>query len=433
MDRVLIRNLLSMTAWQAGNYLIPLITLPYLARILDVRAFGQLGLSVAVVAYCLLLSDWGFNLSATREIARHHDDPARISSIFWNTMAAKTCLAIVSLAFLSVAVTAVPALREIWPVLLAAWLAVPSAILTANWFLQGMEKMGSFAIASILGRAAMIPLTFLLVRSPSDVWIAAALQAGGGLVGGLISTWLIGRLRLVGPPDISFAGIRAQMSSGWLLFLTSAAVNLYTTTNTVILGMVAGPVAVGFFSGADRIRTAAQATTSPISQVVFPRLSHLMNRDRSLGLKLARSLLLAQGAITLLISTLLFLNAETLVQIILGPGYFASVSVLRWLAWLPFIVGLNNVFALNVLVAIGHDALVSNILVVIAPLSLIAVVLAATYAGSNGVAATAVIVEIVVTVAALIAVLVLRIPLFSTSPSKGPARVLHGPSNRSVS
>lgn len=413
MDRALIRNLASMFGWQAANYLMPLVTLPYLARVLDVQAFGQLNLAIAIVAYCLLLSDWGFNLSATREISRYRDAAEKVSSIFWSTIAAKTCLGLISLVLLGAVVAAFPTLRTIWPVLLAAWLAVPASILTANWFLQGMEKMGSFAVASILGRAATVPLVLLLVRSPSDVWIAAALQGVGGMAGAVVSLLIVRRMKVIARPRISLADVKAQISSGWHLFLSTAAVSLYTTTNTVALGVMAGPIAVGLFSGADKIKTAAQGAISPISQAVFPRISRIMHHDQDQGLRFARWLLLAQGGITLVISLSLFLLADRLVSVVMGPGYEDAVPVLRWLACLPFIVSLSNVLGVQILLSLGHNRLFSRILLSAAPLSLGLIGPLVWTMGAEGAAVTAVIVEVFVTVTMAGAIAWLKIPVLA--------------------
>src|ERR1700751_1033012 len=113
-----------MYVWQGANYLLPLITLPYLARVLTPAGYGTLGFAGGVVAYLVLLTGWGFGLSATQQIAAGRDDPALVNAVFWNTMAAKALLAVASLAILAVAVFAIPDLRTHALVLFLTWLQV---------------------------------------------------------------------------------------------------------------------------------------------------------------------------------------------------------------------------------------------------------------------------------------------------------------------
>ena len=91
------RNFVAMVMWQAGTYLVPLLTFPYLTRTLGVEAYGALGIGMAVSAYALIWTDWGFNLSASRAIAQMRQDREAVTTLFWNTLTAKAILALVSL------------------------------------------------------------------------------------------------------------------------------------------------------------------------------------------------------------------------------------------------------------------------------------------------------------------------------------------------
>lgn len=399
----LFRNIVSMLIWQGGNYLVPLVTLPYLSRVLGVDTFGHVAFAYAVVAYFVMITEWGFSLSSSRLISRNADDRAEVTRIFWNTLNAKLMIGGVSLIVLYSVAALVPDLRAIFPLILAASLAVIANMITVNWCLQGLERLDFFAAGSLIGKVATVPLILLLVKGPEDAWLSITLQTGGLVFSGLLSVILLARMKVIGPWARSFAGAIGQITGGWYVFLSSAAVNLYTTTNLVILGALTTPAGVGQYSGADRLKTAAQGVISPVSNAIYPRVSRLMQNDHRDAYPFLRKLLLIQGCVTFLISLMLFLLAPWLIELILGADFLPATPIMRWLAWLPFLIGLGNVLGLQVLLQTGHQALFSRIIISAVPISLCIIFPAVMAWGPIGAAIASVATETYVTAAMAIA------------------------------
>jgi O-antigen/teichoic acid export membrane protein len=125
LRNVLFRNTLMLTVSQASAYVVPLVITPYLARVLGVEQYGLLGIASNIIANLLTFTDWGFSLSATREVARNAHDPIALREIFWDTMAAKGLLGLASL----VAVVVIMPGLFIVPVVEAALLVQAEALL----------------------------------------------------------------------------------------------------------------------------------------------------------------------------------------------------------------------------------------------------------------------------------------------------------------
>lgn len=398
----MIRNLAAMVAWQGANYVLPLITLPYLARVLGPDAFGVLGFANGVIAYFVLLTNWGFSLSATQQIAAMRDDPVALNEIFWNTLLAKLCLGLFSLVLLVGAIMVVPGLRPYLAVLLIAWLQVAGSILTADWFLQGMERMGRFAAAGILGKAVATVLIFLLVHGPHDIVAAAGLQGVALVVSGLISLRLAVGTKRIGRPAASWRKALRCIAEGREVFLSTAAVSLYANINVLALTAIAGPAQVGIFVGADKIRNAVQGVISPISIVMYPRLSALVTSDGARMLRMVKRLALVQVCLMGALSVGLWFGAPLAVRLLLGPRYADAVPVLEWLAPVPFLVGLSNILGIQLMLPLGFRRDFLICISVPGVLSLAYMPLLALWDGAAGVSIALVVTEFLVNAVAIV-------------------------------
>lgn len=347
------RNIVTLFAWQISVYLVPLVTTPYLARVLGVEQFGVMGVAGSVLGYVSLISDWGFSLSATQQVARNAHRPEVLRRLFWDTLFAKVLLGVVALTCLVAATLLLPALRAMTMVLLAASLQVISGIFSVSWFLLGLEKMGAFAVASLVGRFLSLPMILLLVHGPHDTVIAVAVQGACGLVSVGASLSVAFRAVPLVPARLSLRSSWAQIRSGALLFLSMGAISLYTQTNIVAVGFVAGPVQAGLFSGADRIRKAVQGLSGPISTALYPRINNLVANGPQHALRTMIWLLIGQGLATLMLSVALWLGSGLITRLFLGAGFEAAKPALQWLSAVPALVGINNVFGINMMLPMG--------------------------------------------------------------------------------
>ncbi|WP_024870925.1 flippase [Tolumonas lignilytica] len=412
MNKNLIKNILSLISVQGANYIIPLMTLPYLVRVLGPVGYGGLSFSLAFIQYFVLLSDYGFNLSATKQIAVIKNEKYKVSKLFWNVMTCRCILlafGFLLLIFVSGVFDKINGYRDI---LFYAYFMVLGNVLFPIWLFQGKEKMGMIAIANISAKMLAIPLIFFLVKSNTDANIAALISGCTFVLSGVIALLAIKKYGWIEWVQPSFLGVKQEFKLGWHIFLSTAAISLYTVTTTVILGVIAGPVAVGYFVAADKIRQAAQGLITPISQAIYPRINALMASEPIKAYFLIRKLLIIQGGGTFLLSLSLFLLAKPIILIAYHSSYIPSIIVLKWLAWLPFIIGLSNVFGIQTLLTLGLNFIFSRILIISGIVSLVFIFPLTDRYAQNGAAVTIFITEIFVTAVMLIVILKRKIPIF---------------------
>lgn len=367
-------SIAALGALQAANYLIPLVTLPYLTRVLGVEAFGKYALVLAVMAYFVLLTDYGFSWSATRQIAANRDDHRVVSSIFSSTWSAQWLLALLSALMLVATVTAMPVLQEDATLYLVGFTLVIGNVFLPLWLLQGLERMREVAIIQVTGRIATLPPLFFLVKDSQDVVWAIALAGAGPALAGVLSLYWISHNRLVQWKKPDMFSALAALREGRPLFQSKISISLYTTLTPLVLGAISGTTAVGYFTLADRIRRAAQAMLEPISQAMYPRLSHLYIGDRCAAQSMIRRSAVIIIGISGASSLFVWVMADWLVLLLGGAEFSPAALVLRWLAPLPFIMGLSNILGVQIMLPSGlnrpfngivHAAAIFSLLIVL--------------------------------------------------------------------
>ncbi|MEQ1962910.1 flippase [Xenorhabdus khoisanae] len=412
MDKVILKNIFSLFSIQGMNYIIPLITLPYLVRVLGPAGYGSLGFALALVQYCCLITDYGFNLSATKQIAIHSENKKKVSKLFWNVMTCKIVMATLCIVIINIAILLIPQLSEIKDIINAGLFMVLGNVLFPIWLFQGKEEMGWIALANISARLLAIPLIFIFVTQSNDANIAALITSVTTVIAGIIGLYFVKCQNWITWYKPTLSGLKKTMQEGWHIFISTAAISLYTTSTTVILGFISGPIAVGYFVAADKLRQAVQGLITPISQSFYPRISFTMTKSKTEGYLMISKLLRLQGAGALFLSIAVFSLAPFIINFIYGSNYRDSIPVLMLMAWLPFIIGLSNIFGIQTLLVLGYRAIFSKILIFSGFINIILIIPLTYLYNEIGATISVLLTEIIVTTIMLLVIINKKLPIF---------------------
>jgi PST family polysaccharide transporter len=161
----------------------------------------------------------------------------------------------------------------------------------------------------------------------------------------------------------SVMDVACLLKDGWHMFVSTASISLYTNTNVLLVGLLAGNVEAGYFSVAEKLVRAMSGLISPVSQAIFPHLSALVDESKALALQFIRKSLLMIGLPSLLASLALLLFAQPIAQLVFGHNVASIVPIIRWIAMLPFIIAISNVLGIQTMVTFGMDKQFSGILI----------------------------------------------------------------------
>ncbi|MGY0159570.1 flippase [Edwardsiella tarda] len=414
LDLVIFKNITSLFGIRVAGYIIPLITLPYLVKVLEPIGYGYLSFSIAILQYYILIVNYGFDLSATKKIAQHSNNIEYVSMVFWSVIFLRLVISFVGFLLLVCTINLVPELNKIKLSLIAGYLSVLGAALFPMWLFQGKERLGTVSTIRIILQIISLPLFFIFVNTPNDVWVASLIYTIPQLSISFISFYIIYKRKWVVLRRVKLFEVKNELFDGWHIFISTAAISLYTTTVTVVLGFVSGPYSVAIYTSANKLLQAAQGLYQPISSALYPRISNLMKTNSMLGFSMIRKLFKYQFILTIFISIGLLFFSDFVVHILYGKRYIEAALVLKLLSPIPIIVGCSNILGIQTLLTCGYKKEFSKILILSGVLNIAIIYPLCSMYNAIGAAASVLITEVFVTASMFYVVLNNKIPIWES-------------------
>lgn len=381
-------NTAELGALQIIGYLLPLVTLPYLLRVLGTDNYGLLGLTLAVAGNFGSLADFGFGYTAVRAIASSRQDPARLPIAFSTFVIAKLALALPVWAALIACSYLLPLRPDTASLLRIASPLLPLWALNLGWYFQGLQTLRPSVTWQIAVRLGGLLLLFSIVRRRTDLAAALCVELSMAFASACGSWILVRRLAPVPFRWPSTEAVRQAVLDSAKVFASSLASLLYTNGLTLILGFAASREQVAYYVIAERVNNAIKRLLSPFLQALVPHVSQIQERNRAKALDFLRLLLHRVVLLGLIATLLIAAAAPILISLIGGRAALPALRVL--LAMLPqsLLVAVSNIVGVQTLFAFGLIAQVVRAQFFVGALTVGAAYVAATHFGAIGVAVT---------------------------------------------
>jgi len=349
----LAENFLSLSALQAVNYLLPLITLPYLVRVLGPEKFGLIAFAQAFIAYFIILTNYGFNLSATREISINRDKKEKISEIFNSVMMVKFLLGVLSFFILVLLLIFVPKFRNDWLVYIFTFGMVIGQILFPVWFFQGMERMKYITFLNTIAKLIFTVCIFVFVRQVSDYIYVPLLNSIGFLIAGILSIWIIFKnfkIKFIFP---QLTSIKHEFKEGGYIFISRLSISFYTVSNVFVLGLLTNNTVVGIYSAAEKLITAIKGIVGVILQVMFPYVSKIAKESYSKALNVVNYELKLFVVLVLISCFVGYFLSHNIVFLIFGQKFESSGLIMQILILTIPVITVSAILGQQILLNFG--------------------------------------------------------------------------------
>lgn len=337
---------------QGLNYIFPLVVFPYLGSVLGASGYGKVNFGLSFAQAMVVIIDYGFNLSATKQIAIASNQ-ATIDKVATDTLWAKILLLGVC-TVLTLGLMLIPQYAPYRRTVAIMFPILVGSVCSFFWLYQGLGKIRQVSVVNCACRLVLLPFIFWGVRSSEDVLAAAGLLTLTYLLPSVIIVgWTIYK-RLFRLVPTCWTNVRRALQDSLPLFLSSATSSVYAILFVVILGYFATPDEVGRYSIAEQImRATCVLFLFPTVLVFYPQVSKLFKEDRLAARRLVRRILLGLSGVMIVLGIGLFFGGEWLVEL-LGRDYENTEGIFHIMAFIPMLMVVGGVCGQLGLVACGE-------------------------------------------------------------------------------
>jgi len=336
--------------------LIPLITYPYLIRVLGKETYGLVVFAQAIIGYLVILVGFGFNISATKEVSIHRDNKEKLSEIVSSVLLIKGGLFLISSVILVALIFIIPQVQEYKALFfLTLWMCLYDVIFPM-WYFQGIEQMKYITYITLVSRLTFLGLIFVLIHNPSDYLFLPIINGVGALLAGIISLYIVFQKHHVQFVLQSYSTLKGYFKDSIPIFLSNVSIRLYVSTNKVIVGAFLGMTEVAYYDLAEKVTNVLKIPQGILSQSLFPKISKDKNLDfikRVFKYSLLFNLALFIGVL---------FGGKYIVLLLGGSQMLDAILVLSILALTVPVIAVSNILGIQLLIPFGYNKTFSKVI-----------------------------------------------------------------------
>lgn len=322
-------NGVSLMVFQVAKIVFPLVTLPYLTRILSVEVYGVVTYVKAVMNYMQVFVDFGFVLSGTKDVVQARDNQKKLELVVGDTIMARALLGLVGFVVVAILVLSLPILRENMLFTMLSYTAVFLSVFLFDFLFRGMEVMYIIAVRFVVMKVISTVLTFVLVKNDSNMLLIPILDIVSSLVAVALVLYEVKKMQI----KMKFSNpknIIQKIKESFVYFLSNAAATSLNAMSTIIIGIYASAAEVAYWGLAMQIIGTITALYNPISDSLYPE----MIKTKKFGLM--RKAIRIFLPLVIVGCVAAFVMAGLVFRILGGEEYAAAVPAFRIL--IPMLV-----------------------------------------------------------------------------------------------
>ena len=310
------------------SLVVPLITFPYVSRVLQVEAVGKYNFAASVVSYFVLLAGLGIATYALREGVQFRENRQLISNFASEMFAINIASALLSLLALAGVVLITPKLQAYGVLVAVLCLQIPLTVFGRAWIYTIYEDFKFLTLVQMVFQLLSVVMLFVFVRGPEDVVKYAAVvvvsSAGADLAYGLHSK------KYIDVTGVTIGAVKRHIKPILIIFATAVTATIYVNSDTTILGFLVDDEAVGVYSTAVKMYTIIKSVITAVINVIIPRLTLYAGSEKFEPFFKKSFQMLVMMILPAMVG--LFVMSDNVVELIAGAEFLQAQTPLRLLS-----------------------------------------------------------------------------------------------------
>ena len=265
-NKTVLANFSYLSILQVFTILFPLLTYPYLLRIIGLDLYGVIVFAQTIIAYVSLVINFGFNMSGAKNVAVYKGNKERLSRIVSSTYLCKFILWLICLIVYFSVISIVPFFKDHYWVYALTFLLTFNELLLPIWFFQGIEKMKYIAIVNLSARLLFVVAIFLFIHNQEDYLLVPLLNGIGTILAGSLSLYIVLGKEKIRLSIISIRDLKLAYKESLPLFVSGLSTQIYVNINKLVIGSILGMSEVSIYDMADKV---IQCLKLPISMMQY--------------------------------------------------------------------------------------------------------------------------------------------------------------------
>jgi O-antigen/teichoic acid export membrane protein len=334
--------------------LFPLVTAPYIARVLGVKNVGLVNFATNYVGYFMIFAAFGNNYYGVREIAKYKNNSQRISQVFSEIFMINIISTIIVSIFYFTSIYYIPGLRKDWKIFVLAGASLYLMPISIDWYFQGLEKFKVITYRSFLIKCLSFFGLFIFVRKREDI-IPYTLLSVFSIIGTYILNLVYAKrqgLKIIWRE----IHIKNHIRPLFTFLLLNIAINTFVTFDSLMLGLLSSYEQVGFFTSANKIIFLAVSVFSAINAALIPRIAFYRQNSNNTDINALLQKTFDLNILLIIpLAIGLCLISSRFIPLFLGIEFNGSIVPMQILSFKIIVSMVNTFFISNILLAFGYE------------------------------------------------------------------------------
>ena len=352
-------NFIMNTILKTSSFIFPLITLPYVSRVLGAVGNGKVSFAASVVSYFSMFASLGIPTYGIRVCAESRDDKEKLSQVVQELLIICMCCTIIAYLAFAICVLTIPRFKEDMVVLFVSSISLVLTSVGVEWFYQGIEQYDYITIRNIAVKIISIIAMFLFVKKQSDFVIYAFINVIGTVGSNILN--ILRLKKFITFKKLKKYNLKKHLKPAFVFLCLSATITVYTNLDVIMLGFMKGDAQVGYYNAAIKIRSVLLSIVTALGTVVLPRASYYYKTNMKKEFEWINSRSL-QFVVLLSLPLAVFFTIESsdMIYLLAGAHYDGAINPLRCILPTIVFVGISTVTGTQILVPMGCEKITAT-------------------------------------------------------------------------